>query len=164
MRELEENFRPWTGPYKVVAKLSETVYRLQHVQCHRKRPVVHFNRLKPCSPDTRFSPVSRPRPQRGHIVTHPPVGSGLELVDDSEPTVAVRVPPQLPPETGPPADQPATPTPGVSPECHDDPNQAPTPPTRDTPPVSPRQSGHRYPKRNRPPPIRLYGTIDGTHV
>ena len=35
---------PWTGPYKVVYKRSDVVYRLQHIQSHRKRPVVHFNR------------------------------------------------------------------------------------------------------------------------
>ena len=42
--------RPWTGPYRVVARLSDAVYHLQHVHCRRKRPVVHFDRLKPCPP------------------------------------------------------------------------------------------------------------------
>ena len=38
---------PWTGPYKVINKLSDIIYRTQ--RCHgRKRLVVHFNRLKSC--------------------------------------------------------------------------------------------------------------------
>lgn len=40
---------PWTGPYKVVKKLSPVVYRIQDVRPgSRKRVVVHFDRLKPC--------------------------------------------------------------------------------------------------------------------
>ena len=42
--------RPWTGPFRVVKRLAEAVYRLQHVHGHRRRPVVHYNRLKPCLP------------------------------------------------------------------------------------------------------------------
>ena len=38
--------RPWTGPYKVLKKLSEVNYRIQHLQNYKKR-VVHFDRLKP---------------------------------------------------------------------------------------------------------------------
>ena len=80
--------RPWTGPYRVMSKLSEPVYRLQHTQCSRKRPVVHFDRLKPCSPTTRLSQASRRRPQlpqssSHQSSTHTPIGAGLELVDDA---------------------------------------------------------------------------------
>ena len=48
---------PWTGPYKVVSNLSDVVYRLQHLQARQKKPVVHFNHLKPCSPSVRLSPL-----------------------------------------------------------------------------------------------------------
>ena len=48
---------PWNGPCKVVSKLSDVVYCLQHVQARRKKPVVHFNRLKACSPSVRLSPL-----------------------------------------------------------------------------------------------------------
>ena len=79
--------RPWTGPYHVMSKLSEAMHRLQHTQCSRKRPVVHFDRLKPCSPTTRLPQASRRRPQlpqssSHQSSTHSPVGAGLELVDD----------------------------------------------------------------------------------
>ena len=46
--------RPWTGPYRVVRRLLDAVYRLQHTQARRKRPVVHFDRLKPCPPTCVF--------------------------------------------------------------------------------------------------------------
>ena len=38
--------RPWQGPFKVVKKIGNVVYRIQHVQNPRKRVVVHANRLK----------------------------------------------------------------------------------------------------------------------
>lgn len=72
--------RLWTGPFRIVTKLSDSVYRLQHVQFQRRRPVVHFNRLKACSLNTRFS---RPKaPIQWETQTPPPVGAGLELLDD----------------------------------------------------------------------------------
>ena len=77
--------RPWTGPYKFVSELSDAVYRLQHTKHRRKRPVVHFNRLKPCPPGTRLSHDNR---QLAKAVDEPPsspIGRGLELIeDDSE--------------------------------------------------------------------------------
>jgi hypothetical protein len=40
--------RPWTGPYVVMKKLSDLVYRIQMENNKKKRVVVHFNRLKKC--------------------------------------------------------------------------------------------------------------------
>jgi hypothetical protein len=42
-------YHPWTGPFVVVKKLLDAVYRIQSLGQKRKRLVVHFNRLKPCS-------------------------------------------------------------------------------------------------------------------
>ena len=56
---------PWTGPYKIVRRISPVTYRIQHTLFPRKRLVVHFDRLKPCPPDVRVSNYSsepRPRP------------------------------------------------------------------------------------------------------
>ena len=39
--------QPWSGPYRVIKRISDTVYRVQLIG-GRKRKVVHFNRLKPC--------------------------------------------------------------------------------------------------------------------
>ena len=90
--------RPWTGPCKVVSKLSDVVYCLQHVQAHRKKPV-HFNRLKPCSPSVRLSPLKtqperllRPGPPAGAS----PAGGGVELLEEDvelEEAMSATVPP-----------------------------------------------------------------------
>ena len=46
---------PWTGPYKVLRRISTTTYRIQHTRFPRKRVIVHFDRLKLCPPDVRIS-------------------------------------------------------------------------------------------------------------
>ena len=51
--------RSWTGPFKVVKQLADSVYHLQNVLLRRLRPVVHFNRLKPC-PDDISMPCTLP--------------------------------------------------------------------------------------------------------
>ena len=47
-RQEFEIFMPMQGPYTVVKRLSELIYRIELVSNKRKRLVVHFNRLKPC--------------------------------------------------------------------------------------------------------------------
>ena len=39
---------PWSGPFKVIKKLSDVNYYVQHTLHPRKKMVVHFDRLKPC--------------------------------------------------------------------------------------------------------------------
>ena len=46
--------RPWTGPYKIIKKLADITYRVQSCKGRRRRLVVHFDRLKPCSKDMRI--------------------------------------------------------------------------------------------------------------
>ena len=38
---------PWTGPWQIIKRLSDAVYRIQGTSGHWKRLVVHFDRLKP---------------------------------------------------------------------------------------------------------------------
>ena len=45
---------PWTGLYRVIAKLSENDYRIKKLTGRKTVQVVHFDRLKPCDPTTRF--------------------------------------------------------------------------------------------------------------
>ena len=45
---------PWTGPYRVIKRISEATYRIQNTTGNRKRLVVHFDRLKACHPNTRI--------------------------------------------------------------------------------------------------------------
>ena len=165
--------QPWTGPYKVVKKVAESVYGLQHTQRHRKRPVVHFNRLKSCSPDTRLPQVNKACPQP----SDPPVGSGLELVNDPGPEVgapeSVSAPerPTEPPDHAsfemetslpgtvqPSGEQPTSPPSAASSGCDVGPPPLPT----SEPPQPPFQLDpprHRYPQRDRSAPVRLYGAV-----
>ena len=57
-----ELHRSWTGPFKMVKQLADSVYRLQNVRLRRHRPVVHVNRLKLCPNDIRMpspDPIQR---------------------------------------------------------------------------------------------------------
>ena len=46
---------PWSGPFKIIKKLSSVVYRIQDTRRARKnRKVVRFDRLKPCPENTRL--------------------------------------------------------------------------------------------------------------
>ena len=144
---------PWTGPFRVVKRLADAVYRLQHTQ-GRSRPVVHFNRLKPCSRDTRLRPSHRRRPVNRTVQSHsspPPVGTGIELLDDEADLEHDGQEQQLP---SPGAE--LLPQPGITPPvvvnlpAHSSPSTT-TPPSM--PPIS-----RRYPLRHRAPPDRLYGT------
>lgn len=134
--------QPWTGPYKIVTKLSDKVC-LQLTQYRRKRPVVHFDRLKPCSRDTRFpdsqieSSTQMPEPSEDS-----PVGTGLEPIDNDPDDMYV-------PETGvaqdslgrtptdaataeSPVHYPDTPTPTTSPSRTVEQSPAPSSSTQDT--------------------------------
>ena len=82
--------RPWTGPFRVVKKLSDAVYRIQNVCTPRQRLVVHFDRLKLCPPDIRLSTTAPPASLKagdspGEPSPQPP-GTTLEVVDDVDPT------------------------------------------------------------------------------
>ena len=143
--------------------------------------MVHFDRLKPCSPTTRIPQASRRRPQLSQSSshqssTHSPVGAGLELVDDVvehwAPTADRR---QAQPESGPWVGQPsvehpvaptATTSSEVVTDSHHSQTQAISPTTpaphgseTPRPPPQPNPPGRRYPQRDRTAPARLYGTV-----
>ena len=163
------------GPGRVHSRLSESGYRLQHVQAPRKRVVVHFDRLKPCYPGTRQPEMREQCPRRPPQSTpEVPVGTGLELVDEdsgatSPPTFArPEAPsggespaPAAPTSPGATAMSPhpsTTPTtsPASSPPSSPLPSTTPITPPLPSPPIE--QLRRRYPQRARAPPTRLYGT------
>ena len=80
---------PWTGPFRVLKKLSDCDYRIKG----RRSPiVVHFNRLKLCVPGTRLdhSPPGRDAANDGPSTLgpddhRPQIGEGLEILDSDEP-------------------------------------------------------------------------------
>lgn len=81
-------YRPWSGPFIVVKKLSDVTYRVQETNNRRRRMIVHFNRLKPYQHSTsRYqksrreqipSDVGRQEEKYGQHY----FGTNLEVVDD----------------------------------------------------------------------------------
>ena len=125
---------PWTGPYRVVKRLTDSTYRIQLSSNQHKRLVVHFNRLKPCSTGAQTAAAEDPSAPES---TNPqlensssvqgnsrslPIGAGLEVVEPADVSHAG--------------------------QQHQPPHQLPVP-TR---------PGTRYPSRNRLPPDR-YGDL-----
>ena len=85
---------PWSGPFKVVKRISSAVYRIQDQRTSRsrRRIVVHFDCLKHCPLDMRVEAAlpsgSTPHPlvgqQTGLERTLPP-GTNLQFFEDDEP-------------------------------------------------------------------------------
>jgi hypothetical protein len=125
--------RPWTGPFSVVSRLSDTVYCLQDTRRHGRRPKVHFNRLKPCSSGVRLPVQARQQEQLQHAhVPRPPVGTEVELLDDDEMAQETAPPamaplPQLSRHVACEADNTDTASPQVTPAA-DQPNSSPSSP------------------------------------
>ena len=81
-------YRPWSGPFIVVKKLSDVTYRVQETNNRRRRIIVHFNRLKPYQHSTSQyqklrreqipSDVGRQEEKYGQHY----FGTNLEVVDD----------------------------------------------------------------------------------
>ena len=81
-------YRPWSGPFVVVKKLSDVTYRVQEINNRRWRMIVHFNRLKPYKHSTSWyqnsrreqipSDVGRQEEKHGQHY----FGTNLEVVDD----------------------------------------------------------------------------------
>lgn len=123
---------PWTGPYRIVNRISDAVYRIQHVKIRRKRLVVHFDRLKPCPPDIRLPQITKHQPRvAGPLQPAPSLGSSLELFDGLE-------------------SYPIHPNPNISQE-----QSFPEPSTQEQPPPNATTHMPRYPHRERREPDRL---------
>ncbi len=84
---------PWSGPFQVLKRLSDSTYRIKNSNARRQRLVVHFDRLKPCAPGTRIELANQPLPPASP--TRPtqdpgssrrmPFGEHLNLVDEDDP-------------------------------------------------------------------------------
>ncbi|KAL5502559.1 hypothetical protein EMCRGX_G009355 [Ephydatia muelleri] len=86
---------PWTGPFKVVKKLSTVVYRIQDTRPNKRNLVVHFDRLKPCPsmraeiPGQNYSPQEVEK-QLSLLQEHRHVGTDLRIVDDDEKVLEIQ--------------------------------------------------------------------------
>ena len=82
---------PWSGPFRVVSKFSDVVYRVQSTRGRRKRIVVHFDRLKRCPSGVRL-PLGQPPTNCQDLgqdtpstpLDSDPVGTSLEILQDDD--------------------------------------------------------------------------------
>ena len=91
---------PWTGPYKVIKKVSDVTYQIQHLYGNGQHKVIHFDKLKPCSREVIQSlQHSRPMPVELTInqstchSSQDLIGSSLELLDDYDDDAELQLPP-----------------------------------------------------------------------
>ena len=87
------------GPYKVIKKVSDATYRIQHLYGNQQCKVIHFDRLKPCSREVIQSlQHSRPMPVEPTIdqstchSSQDLIGSSLELLDDYDDDAELQLP------------------------------------------------------------------------
>ena len=78
---------PWTGPYKVVERIAESDYRIKGLRGKKRTLIVHFDRLKLCTPGTRFTIPFDDTPS--HLLSQPQTlsdphtfGEDMELLHD----------------------------------------------------------------------------------
>ena len=79
--------KPWTGPYKVIEKLSDSTYCIKNTQRPFKIKVVYFDRLKLCNPGTRLPQVDSQLPatdQHQSPPSPPLIGTNIEIIDELE--------------------------------------------------------------------------------
>ena len=80
---------PWSGPFQIVKRLSDATYRIADTSAKRQRHIVHFDRLKPCTPGTRLPQAQQPTQpisvQPSSTIRTVPFGTNLHLVDDDPP-------------------------------------------------------------------------------
>ena len=78
---------PWSGPYRVVTKITDNDYRIESSDEKKRTLVVHFNRLKCCVPGTRFShPPADTADQPSQVRTTPyRCGERIEIVEALSP-------------------------------------------------------------------------------
>ena len=91
---------PWTGPFRVLQKLSDADYRIKKLTGNRRVQVVHFDRLKLCTPGTRLT-VDSPMCEEGSATPDylsDCFGENMEpLESDEEEPHAMPPPNQIPP-------------------------------------------------------------------
>ena len=146
-------YHPWQGPFWIVKQLSEVTYRIQDTRNRRRRRVVHFDRLKPCTTgcDVQLSLSESAREPVEESTTplcqQPPLGTRLELLDEMENT-------DYPPSLVPPAlHSSPRPVPSIHQNLPCPPQPLPPVPAHPTPGIP--TVTRRYPQRDRRPPDRF---------
>ena len=97
----EKLYRWWTGPYKVIKRISDATYRVQHINNKTRRIVVHFDRLKRCQPNTRLDYKATTRGPAVPSQESPhQLGTNLQMAEESDEDETVGI---SSPRTHPPA-------------------------------------------------------------
>ena len=87
----------WKGPFRVLERVSNSDYRIKSLSGKKRVQIVHFDRLKPCTPGTRFNDTITDQSQsHEHESDTSPVGSQLEIIDTGEDEQRPPVPPVPP--------------------------------------------------------------------
>ena len=89
--------KPWTGPYRVITRLLDNTYKIKAAQKPHRLKVVHFDRLKCCTPNVRIPETSHPHPRSPDVTPQPPVGTNVQVVDNNCEILDATVP--VPPAT-----------------------------------------------------------------
>jgi hypothetical protein len=95
---------PWTGPYKILEKISDSDYKIKGLRGRKQCRIVHFDRLKLCTPGTRFDdilddPDPPPDPVPNEQMTTADVfGQDMEILEDDELTRRYPLRARHPPE------------------------------------------------------------------
>ena len=83
---------PWTGPYKILDKISDSDYKIKGLRGKKQCHIVHFDRLKLCTPGTRFDndiddPDTHPDSMANEQTTTSHIfGQDMDILADDEPT------------------------------------------------------------------------------
>ena len=63
-------YHPWSGPYKIVKKLSNANYKIEHLQGRKNRKIVHFDRLKLCPANIHLNEKPADEEEEAKATTH----------------------------------------------------------------------------------------------
>ena len=140
-------YHPWTGPYKVISKLSDLNYKIAPVHDLCKTSIVHFDRLKRChSSFQSSSPLSHSPPSQTLLSqANHNIGKEAELLDFPDENHVHNAINDTPPDEINISDSEIS-SPGDLPNTSNDISLSSSPPP--TPPPT------RYPTRHRLPPDR----------
>ena len=75
----------WTGPFKVIAKLSDLNYKIQSLAYNRQFMIVHFDYLKLCPPETRLEYANQNSSTNKPVENDHAFGSKDEKVQQQNP-------------------------------------------------------------------------------
>ena len=68
---MQKSHHLWSGPFKVLKRISDSTYRIQQLEGRKYKKIVHFDRLKLCPNNIRLEDSGA----RGELPSHDPANS-----------------------------------------------------------------------------------------